>query len=53
MTTWCVVIHVNPGAISDLLVYVVHVISHLVNVHLLSGSVLNVALKIIAVALFL
>ena len=53
MTIWCVVIRVNPGNISDVLVYVVHVIAHLVNVHLLSGSVLNVVLKIIAVALFL
>ena len=45
-------IRVNPSIISDMLVYVVHVIAHLVNVHL-SGSVLNVVLKIIAVALFL
>ena len=52
MTIWCIVIRVNPGTISDVLVYVVHVIAHLVNVHL-SGSVINLVLKIIAVALFL
>ena len=50
---WCVVIRVNPGTISDVLVYVVHVITHHVNVCLLSGSVLNVLPNIIAVALFL
>ena len=32
MTIWCVMIGVNPGTISDVLVYVLHVIAHLVNV---------------------